>query len=332
MRRLNDEDGGIMVAFGGMFVVFAAVLVILVFDTGTVSNERGELQSGADAAALAVAHSCARASGCDTSLAAEYVVANARTGGTSEVESVSVDTSAGTVEVIGRTPDTPLSQGTLLPSNPDTALVRARGRAMWGAAGGIPGGAFPFAISACDVDQALAAQGGYLTIPPDPVGTGSVIMFHDSSVTPTPGCPNSFPFDENGDGKLPGGFGKLALDGTAPCKVTTYTDGNGDVWAPVKEGASAPPDWRCLQMNQINYIPVFGDFRVVAGSDEYRIVGYAAFWLTGIKMPGYIDSPPCSGSDTCISGWMTTGVISGGPMCTNPSICSYGVSVVKLSY
>ncbi|MBA2528954.1 MAG: hypothetical protein H0V19_03150 [Euzebyales bacterium] len=329
MRRLNDEDGSMVVAVGVLFTTLVIVLTMVV-DTGIVYNERGELQSGADAAALAVAHSCARSSGCDTSLASEYTTANARGPETSDVETVNVDTGAGTVEVVTRTASTQLEAAQLLGQS--TALVRARGRARWGAAGAIPGGTFPFAISACDIDAALTAQGGYISIPPTPSGTGAVILFHDGAAATQPDCPNSFPFDENGDGKLPGGFGKLELDGTEPCKVVTYTDGLGNVWAPVKEGASAPPDWRCLQMNQVNYIPIFGDFRVVAGADEYRIVGYSAFYVTGVRMPGYVNNPPCGGSSTCISGWFTTGTVSGGPMCTNPSICSYGVSVVRLSY
>lgn len=332
MRRLNDEDGSMVVAVGVMFVALAVVLT-MVIDTGIVTNERAELQSGADAAALAVAHSCARPGGCNTALADEYTTANARSGGTSAVESVSVNTGAGRVEVVTRTSDTPLSAAKLMGRN--TALVRARGRARWGAAGSIPGGTFPFAISGCDVDKGIADQGGYINIPPTPSGVGTIIKFHDSTNTAASAanmCPSRFPFDDNADGKLPGGFGKLELDPATPCKVKTYTDGIGNVWAPVAEGASTPPDWRCLQMNQINYIPVYGDFRVVAGSDEYRIVGYAAFYLTGIKMPGYTDNPPCTGSDTCFSGWFTTGTVAGAPLCTNPSLCSFGVMTVKLSY
>lgn len=332
MRRLNEEeDGAMMVAFAAILVPMLAVMVFMVFDVGTVSNERGELQSGADAAALAVAHSCARASGCDPSLAGEYVLANARTGGTTSVESVTVDTSAGTVEVVARTPDTPLSGGNLIPGNPTEALVRARGRAMWGASGGIPGGTFPFTISACEVDEALASQGGPVPIPPAPVGVGTVILFHDD--TGTNECPSRFPFDDDGDGMLAGGFGKLALDGTDSCKVTTYTDGNGDVWAPAVTGASTPPDWRCLQVGEINYIPIFGDFvGPPTHSRAYRITGYAAFYVTGYKMPGYQLNAPCSGSDTCVSGWFTQGVVSGGPICADPSICGFGVNVVRLMY
>ncbi|MDQ3530680.1 MAG: pilus assembly protein TadG-related protein [Actinomycetota bacterium] len=329
MRRLNDEDGSMVVTVGVMFVALL-VLLSMTVDTGILQNERAELQNGADAAALSVAFSCARSSGCDTSLASQYTTANARAGGTSAVESVSVDTAAGRVEVVTRTPDTPLEAAQLF--GQDTALVRARGRARWGAAASIQGGTFPFAISGCDIAQGLATQGGYVDIPPAPAGVGTVILFHDSANPSTPECPNSFPFDEDGDGKLAGGFGKLELDGTAPCKVLTYADASGDVWAPVKTGASAPPDWRCLQLNQVNFIPIFGDFRVIAGANEYRIVGYSAFYVTGVRMPGYTANPPCGGSSTCISGWFTESVApGGGPICTT-SYCNYGVSVVKLSY
>lgn len=336
-----------VVTVGVLFMALIALMALTV-DSGVLHNERQELQNGADAAALAVAFSCARGS-CDTALATEYAVANARTGGSTTVEAVNIDPTAQTVEVITRTADTPLEA--MKASGPDAALVRARGKARWGAVGAAA--TAPFVISECDVETGLALQGGLLPATPPPSGAGVVIPFHDSTqtdVTLIPKCPSHTGMDSDGDGFMPGGFGKIVVDEN--CKVTTRievnADGTEDEWIDAKTGTAMPPDWRCLNINSVMAIPVFGDYRVISGADEYRIVTYVGFYVTGYRFPGYQNNPPncksalatqlgvpvgaITGQAYCVSGHFVNYTIADGAFCTDPSLCPFGIMTARMTY
>jgi Flp pilus assembly protein TadG len=337
MRRLNGEDGSIAITVGVIFMGLVAILALTV-DAGILHNEREELQNGADAAALAVAYSCARGS-CNTALAAEYATANARTGGTTSVQSVTVNSTAKTVEVVTVTPDTPMEAGRTF--GRDTVLVRARGRAKWGVVGAAA--TAPFVISDCEVDKGLAAQGGslYTTVP---AGTGTIITFHDSTSTNEEFIPTCDTGPAGAD--LPGGFGKIEVD--ASCKVTTTTDATtGDVWASVVTGTSMPPAYRCLQLGPMA-IPVFGEFRGTGTMGEYRITSYIGFHVTGWSFPGYSTNPPAcknalaselgipikdiTGQAYCVSGYFINYTIADGAFCTSTTSCPLGVTTARMTY
>ncbi|HUH07009.1 MAG TPA: pilus assembly protein TadG-related protein [Egibacteraceae bacterium] len=319
------------VAIAVFFLILLPVLA-LVLDAGLVYEERRELQNGADAAVLAVAHSCARGS-CDPALADEYTTANAITDGAANVHTLTVDTGAGEVHSITESedPDGNLSMSLRFAQlfGMDATTVYARATARWGSLA--TASTIPWIISYCDLDKALEDQGGYRAMPPypSPGEVGAIITFHDTQtdvedLEEDERCDRHPGFDEDGDEFLPGGFGKLQVDEN--CRVTTYTEG-GEVWAPVQTGVSAPPSHRCLAINTVVTIPIFVDFRIVAGSDEYRIGGYAAFYLTGYRMPGYAANPPCGGSETCISGFFTQSAVSDGEFGGE----DFGVSLVKLT-
>ena len=330
MRRLNGEDGSVAVTVGVLFMGLLAILALTI-DAGILHNEREELQNGADAGALAVAYSCARGA-CDTALAAEYGAANARPGGNTTVQSVTVNTTTQTVEVILNTPDTPMEAGQTLGYS--TVLVRARGRARWGVISS--GATSPFVISDCDVDRGLAAQGGSLYVTA-PAGQGTIISFHNSTSSDTPKpkedpapCPSG-PAGMDG----PGGFGKILVDGT--CRSETTTDTSGD-WASVDPGASSPD---CLVPGPMA-VPVFGEVQGEGANGKYRIVSYIGFHVTGWSFPGdsfNLNASDCKealsaekGQATCISGWFVEYTVTDAPLCATPAACPFGVTSARMTY
>ena len=335
--RLHGEDGSMVVIVGVLFLSLVTVTAMTI-DGGIVHNEREDLQNGADAAALAVAYSCARGS-CDTTLAAQYVPANASAGGTSTVESVDVDTVSQVVTVVARTADTPLAVGPL--NGTTTALVRARGRAKWGVISS--GATAPFVISDCDVDRGLSTQGGVL-YDTAPAGLGTIISFHNSTGVKLPKVDLPPECDTGPSGAdLPGGFGKIDVD--AACKVTTTTDPAGDVWASVDTGAALHD---CLNLGPMA-IPVFGSFTGSGTTAEYRITGYVGFHVTGWSFPGNATTPEpgckesladelglelkdITGQAFCVSGWFVKYTVPDGPLCTDPAACPFGVTSARITY
>lgn len=294
MRRLiHDEEGATVVVLGVLMALFL-VVVATVVDTGRLYDERGQLQHGVDAAALAVAYDCARdASTCDagaTGVAQEYLDANAKDG-TSAVDPTSplpvnpfIDFGARTVIVDGRSlePGQVAADGavTLSLQRQDgtvDAPVRTRAIAEWGSLAS--GATIPITFSMCDYFGALGwdpANGS----PPDSLfpSAEAVIAFHDTSgggngngngdgdddegEEDADACDAHPGHDSDGDGRLPGGFGELEID--APCIArTTAIDpanpGDPDTWAYQDPGANFGNVRPCLEVGEVYAIPVFVD-------------------------------------------------------------------------
>lgn len=309
--RLGDGERGSYAVTVAVLSLALLALMALTIDTGMVYHERHELQNAADAGALAVAFNCARGGPCNPADADALATANATTDGVAGVESVDIDMGEGEVTVVTRSEATDGSDSLYLAAarvfGMESLTVRARATAAWGPAGSLA--TIPFVISFCDLEGGLDAQGGYVDLPP-PSGWGTVITFHDPAVSGE-SCDGYPGFDMYEDEVLPGGFGMLELD--APCRVRTYTDDDGDVWAPVKSGTGIPSDWRCLEVGQVMTLPVFLDFRT--SPREYRIGGYAAFVVTGWRITGSYTNPgttPCGAPTSCISGWFTEASVSEG--------------------
>ncbi len=86
--RLRSDERGVVAVIVALLLGYGVLLGMgaLVIDVGQIYQERGELQNGADAAALAVAKSCALGS-CTPSVASQLADGNASslTGGTEGV-------------------------------------------------------------------------------------------------------------------------------------------------------------------------------------------------------------------------------------------------------
>jgi Flp pilus assembly protein TadG len=369
MRRVKDDDGAIAV----IVAVLAVVLFgfgALVVDAGALYDERRQLQNGADGAALALAQSCA-AGPCGTvaaqsSLAQPYANGNARDGGANLKEVcgaghpdlvpcadpptvpgngyVKVQTQTGTASTASKMP--PLLARALDPSYTGTT-VGASSVANWGAPGGAKS-SIPFTFGDCEWEHYTnsgATYAGPIVAPSWP-GPEAVIHMTGGSL-PCPGSPSG--------GDSSGGFGWLGGDGSTCTEVTVVNDFVGNSTG---AGSGASCDWHNL-IGKTVHIPVFDchtDTDVVdpdltpgppktchgqgappekGTSTRYHVVGYAAFYMTGLRVPGAAEKSivtgnfPCSGSEKCISGYFIKGLLpTGGPVTSGPS---FGSTVIGLA-
>jgi Flp pilus assembly protein TadG len=330
----SDERGAIGVLigllFGGGVLIGMGALVI---DVGQLYQERAELQSGADAASLAVAKSCA-AGTCTPGAAATYANANAKDG----LSSVSQVCGSGTLgscpASTGTMTDCPAAPaigtnyvdvhtstaesggGTLLPpvfastllgnSSYQGSTVYACSQAQWG--GPSVAKVTAVTISACEWDQATSL--GTVYAPPPPSRPSSsldrVIQLRSTSGG---GCPG-----EAGGADAPGLFGWTA-DPASTCSlavsVATYAGA---------AGASVSPACKAvLAAHQASRAPIFiAVYTSVSGSGAgavYALKGFAAFVVTGYYLPGFFASDwlapasNCSGLRNCLNGYFTQAII-----------------------
>lgn len=312
MRRLRGaaaDERGVTLVLVAAFLVVMMVMAALVVDVGAMVHERRELQNGADAVALSVAHSCAvgepacsSASPSDAALTA-LAGANAVDGATA-IQSITVDTAARTVTVRARTLTS--SGGGVLPFNfapvfgADGQALHATAVAAWGPP--TRGSVIPLGMSVCEW-QAVQLDVQATTI------------FHTSDSSSCAG-----PAGQD----APGGFGWLdPVAGT--CQLELASGGI----ASARTGAAKPPscDLDALVGKDL-LVPIFDLIDRQGTIARYHVVGFGAFRLTGYRFPAHSSNPaPCSSPRTCIAGVFTRYVQNtGGPIGGG----EFGVSLVKL--
>ncbi|KQQ20869.1 hypothetical protein ASF48_09870 [Rathayibacter sp. Leaf299] len=270
--RLSDERGAvsIIVAVAMVVVLGCAALAI---DLARLNLERAELQNGADAAALAVAQSCA-ANPCTTAavkaaavaLAATYADANAGDGASGAVTTFPT---ANSVRVTTSAEDGTTGAGSLATVfapvfGIDSLEVGQSATSSWGSpAAGEAALALAFAPCVFRLDGAV-----------------QVISMHgDSGGT---ACQTTSPSGQ----LLPGGFGWLNDPlGTCRAKVDVAKP------APVSgsTGVSLPPGCS-TQLAKLGgttvLLPVYSDKGGTGSSGWYTIKGFAAFQVLGWNFPG----------------------------------------------
>ena len=286
--KKEDRDRG---AVGVMVALLLLVLIgvgAMAVDVGQIYEERAQLQNGADAGALAVANSCAKAS-CNTSLAAALANANANDGA-STIKSVDLSV-AGQVTVSTSTKNGTSGTGYLSKMfssalNTPPVTVGASATASWT---NVPApGAFPLVFDQCQVGPAYA-----------PLGTTVIIKEHGKS--PCVGSPSGH--------HIPGGFGWLVENGT--CQASPNATG----WVDSAPGNSKFPSdctsvtasWKAaIDFSQKKfatvYFPLFDDATGNGANGQFHIVGYAMFEVHGWDFvqnsdglsPGKAD-PACAG-------------------------------------
>jgi hypothetical protein len=179
-----------------------------------------------------------------------------------------------------------------------------------------------FSISTCE--WALLTLNGtvYAAPPPYPPNPSPllerVVYLHTTSLTTH--CPGG-PAGQD----VPSGFGWLDENGGA---CLTSADGGGTVGGDPGNGMSAACKVAfdaAKAGRQPVFIPVFDAVTGTGSGTQYHVRGFAAFVLTGWSVPGSRNERswltgrvPCTGSDSCISGYFTTGVLAreaalGGP-------------------
>lgn len=269
----------------------------LVVDVADLQAHRQRLQTGADAAALAIAGDCLRGScGSPASTASSFAAANIGAGGAATA-SVTAQT-ASSVSVL--TTETVKNLfGPAIGVNSTT--VNASATATWGAPSGGTA-ALPLAVNACEYNL---ATGGAL-----PSGTTVRTL---NLATTSSGCYaasgipdsylNSFFYFQ------PGGFAWVKT--TTGCKTASTNDGEVTL-----SSGTAVPSTSCtaayfaaLQGSTV-LLPVFDSYRQPSILNNtvvyFSVYGYVAFKITGYYFgSGLSWNPACSGTARCLSGYFT---------------------------
>ena len=277
MRRLSRnarapkqhcERGAISVIVAILLVTLLGFAAIAV-DVGVIYSERAQLQSGADASAIAIAQKCGvnvTDPLCSTTstLAADLANQNALDG-LSNVNDIQLDKTARTVSVTTAAkqkgaPDNSVSlffAGVLgIPSK----QVGAKASAQWGTPSKGPV-ILPLAIAYCKLNIPLGGTTG-----PEQVLEQSV----------------------NGCGGIPGGFGWIQTT-SAKCSITATAgaSNNSGIWFSSDTGASVPSTCSQTDFNQMNnqtvLLPLYDVATGTGSSGKYYVKGFAAFHVTGYQ-------------------------------------------------
>lgn len=300
MRRIDGQRGAVAVTVAILMVVLIGFTAIAV-DTGAIWLDRKELQNGADAAALALAQSCAQGA-CETdenTMADNYAEGNKRdanvtvTGITHASTSVTVDVASTRshwfAPVLGQ----------------DSSDIAASATASWGGIGG--GWVSPFAVSICHLARITQ-------VPAVDVRFSLKGEDNDCMIGNPPTA-------------LPGGMNWL-LTTNDDCTLMTDLDG----WAPGDTGNDGTGNANCdpLLRNLLGeelLIPIFDDVRSNGANGEYHVAGYAVFQVHAYCLNNSASTPwygntnntdrKCTGSDRWIIGTFVKRVelnaVGGGP-------------------
>ncbi|KHL05050.1 pilus assembly protein TadG-related protein [Sinomonas humi] len=347
MRRLiskfgSQYDAGADCERGAVAVVTALLLVVLLavgalaVDGGMLYGKRAQLQSGADAAALAVGQKCAASltdpqctstSTLATSLAQSNMLA-----GQAGIASLTVDTTGQTVTAVTQ----PLQPG-MQPGSVSLFLAQTLGitSASLGATATVAWGSpskgiapFPLAFSVCQVQGMI--NGDY-----------QLLESHGSGANPN--C-NYGPSGQ----VVPGGFGWLVQD-SGQCGATiniATSEGGSD------PGNNPPQNCNTILQNWVNtlqagqrvvvLLPVFTGVTGTGSGSIYTLSGFAAYnvigWNFGSNSPSaYNYTSPngssalsCSGNCRGIIGQFITYVDLNSVYQLGPST-SFGATVVNLT-
>jgi hypothetical protein len=343
-RTRRDERGATAIIVAIVMTALMSVAALAV-DVAAMHQERRELQSGADAAALALAQDCARSS-CGTTLA---MTTTAKTFANANAH----DALARIMQITPAANQITVKVGTEQPTGGadkntntidftfarvfgvDGRDINASATARWSPVSAAE--TVPLTFSRCEWEREtsngtqfhhLNANGQLDPVPTDPP---SVILFHDSGNANGNGngkgngngngsneCAAQAGQDVNHDGRLPGGFGWLQ---SIDCQATIVAPG----WVAAKPGNGVPNDCEpSMLLNRPLLIAVFADegsqvnqtygtCTIGPGGKCYFIVGFAQMYVTGFRFPGgqqWTQNAPCNAPDTCIGGYFIDGLVS----------------------
>lgn len=280
--RSRDERGAVSTVVALLMVPLLGFAALSV-DVANLYLNRTQLQSGADAAALAVAQDCARgACGSAPATAQAMTASNLRTG----TPSTTVTTSPGRVRVDARTTVSNVFAPVL---GIDTTRVRATATVAYGAPTG-GRAVLPLAFSWCEWSQQVKNRGLSSTT------SGVVYLTKTSGTTDCTGPSNNI---------VPGGFGWLTVS-SGTCGTRTFISNvvMSDPGNSVPSGCSTTAFSSMVGTTVL--LPLFDAYAGSGSGASYRIYGYAAFRLTGYHFGGQFDvGNPCNGNARCVKGYFT---------------------------
>jgi hypothetical protein len=186
-----------------------------------------------------------------------------------------------------------------------------------------------FTISACEWDKATNQGASFAPPPPYPPNPASsfdrVLKLH---TTTSGSCPSE---PSGADG--PGAFG-WTDDQTGTCSVD-ITNNTFSADTGVSAGNSCKQALSTAQASRaLVYIPIYTSLTGTGTNATYTLKGFAAFVVTGYHLPGFTASDwlnpanDCKGSDKCINGYFTQGLIPSTGSVGGPNL---GASIIVLS-
>lgn len=328
----------------------------MVLDVGQLYQQRAELQSGADAAALAVAKSCATGT-CAPSVATALADANSSTGyarvdlvcGSGSGSLTQCPASTGTLTDCPAAPAAGISYldvhtstltasgSSLLPpvfartllgnGNYQGTTVYACAQAEWGPPQSAAG--LAFTISACEWYGATSDGTSFAPPPPatPPASYDQILQYHGTSHS---GCPQDNASGADG----PGLFG-WTTDTTGNCQTLITTSGYpGSTGSSASQSCTAALAAAATRGSPPVLIPVYTAISGQGNNGTYTLLGFAAFVLTGYSVPGSTAADwlnpahTCTGSQDCIFGYFTQALV---PSTGSIGGTNLGADIIKLT-
>jgi hypothetical protein len=287
-------------------------------DVGALYAEKGELQNGADAAALQVAIACGKnetAAACTAADPSSIAGANDSNDGVAGIQSVTVDTANNVVTVVTNTEDIGVRHplASMIPGIGAATVVHADGAAEWGVP--VRGSTLALAIGYCEFADHPPQEG---------VANPTKILVEYNTISRR-ACPG---------GPAPGGFGWLpSLDCSIEIDVA-------NPWVLSKPGNSTTNTgcdeaYMATLIGETVFIPIYDDFRGSGSNVEFHIREFAAFKITGFKISGsnsYTDSgaPRCNGACRGLQGYFMKYVSVSDAFTLGSGNSSSGAAIVRL--
>lgn len=332
----NNERGAaaVIVAFTLVILLGFAALAV---DVGAIYAEKTQLQTGADATALAIAGECAKGTSCPVAMEDQgnwLADANANDDSTGvfsvtqpSATTVRVETNA---QAAGSTDDSfALFFARVL--GKETTVIHAVAEASWGA----PSAAttLPWTISQCVFEQyltpsQLAELNSTGNFTGDPIPT-HILLRYDENAPDYPGC-----VPQNGYAE--GGFGWLDRDDgcTADIDISASEIGND----PGNDFPNECTGMLATLMDDPILVPIFSTATGTGQHATYGLTGFIAFQVTGYKFGGgpaltNLDpaAPSCTGNCRGIQGFFTRYVSLEEGLATSGGNPNYGATSVWLS-
>ncbi|MGT2461523.1 pilus assembly protein TadG-related protein [Sinomonas atrocyanea] len=294
MRRLisrlfppvREREQGATIAFVAVLLVVLLGAGAIAVDVGQLAAERAQLQNGADAAALAVASTCAKSPGTcasgSSTLGTLYGNANANDGATT-IAPPTIDFTARTVTANASTLTSSGSSSMTLAFarflGINTGSAKASATAAWSPIG--KGTGFPLTFSSACFDISATSQ------------TGAVQQFQYK-----PGMYCTSPSGQ----QIPGGWGWLD---SSNCQITTQA---GSTSVGSDPGNNLPLGCAAILQGWVDTIQAGGEVDVVfpiftsstqnGTNGSYAISGYATLRIIGWKLAGGANKTPGSFRNT----------------------------------
>ncbi|WP_206446195.1 Tad domain-containing protein [Agrococcus sp. KRD186] len=304
------DDHGAIAVWVAIMLIPLLIVGALAIDLGAMHSDRQRLQYGADAAALAIAESCAIGDCDPLDLAPQETIRhtlvskNSPLANAADSRILDLDLGSNWVEVEA----TSTREHWFSPAmDIDETALTAIGAASWTDAGGV----FPVAFSWCE----LNVQGGM-----SPISDGDDVVGLEPVSDPQPTViimPKKADTGCTGTNGLiaPGNFGFL-LHGECDLEVNPASgDVPGSPGNQLDQGcAEKLVQWRSDNSQPV-LVPVFHGAEGAGSSVRYPLIGYAVFDLDGYYFDGSHRSEPnpCGGASRCVQGTLIDFISLGDP-------------------